>query len=101
VVLFEFGTTSGDFGCLEDLPVHSIKMSPRVASRIANRADDNALFTRAIRSMVPLVRANGTPVIAGDVETEEQFAWWCEVGANAVQGTFVGGPGPLAALDLT
>jgi diguanylate cyclase (GGDEF)-like protein/PAS domain S-box-containing protein len=99
VVLYEFGTTSGDLACLEDMPIHSVRMSPRVVSRVANRASDDSLFTRAIRDLVPLVRGNGTPVIVGDIESEEQFEWWRSVGADVVLGGFTGLAGPTAALD--
>jgi diguanylate cyclase (GGDEF)-like protein/PAS domain S-box-containing protein len=98
VVLYEFGTTSGDLACLEDLPIHSVKMSTRVVNRVANRADDNTLFTRAIRDLVPLVRGNGTPVIVGDIETEEQFEWWRAIGADTVLGDYTGTAGPAEAL---
>lgn len=98
VVLYEFGTTSGDLACLEDLPLHSVKMSGRVVNRIANRTSDKALFTRAIRDLVPLVRANNTPVIVGDIETEEQYNWWREVGADIIQGGYTGPAGPPSAL---
>jgi diguanylate cyclase (GGDEF)-like protein/PAS domain S-box-containing protein len=100
VVLYEFGTTSGDLGCLEDLPIHSVKMSPRVVNRIADRRSDDALFTRAIRDLVPLVRGNGTPVVVGDIETEEQFEWWRAVGADTVLGGYTGAPAPATALNL-
>jgi diguanylate cyclase (GGDEF)-like protein/PAS domain S-box-containing protein len=98
VVLYEFGTTSGDLACLEDLPLHSVKVSTRVVQRIANRTDDDSLFTRVMRDLVPLVRSAGTPVIVGDIETEDQFDWWCEVGADAVIGTYTGAPGPTSEL---
>lgn len=98
VVLYEFGTTSGDLACLEDLPLHSVKVSTRVVQRIANRADDDSLFTRAMRDLVPLVRSVGTPVIVGDIETEDQFDWWCEVGVDAIMGTYTGAPGPTSEL---
>jgi diguanylate cyclase (GGDEF)-like protein/PAS domain S-box-containing protein len=100
VVLYEFGTTSGDLACLEDLRIHSIKMSSRVVHRVASNADDS-LFTRAIRDLVPLVRGTGIPVIVGDIETEEQFDWWCEIGADTVLGGYTGGPGPATALPLS
>jgi diguanylate cyclase (GGDEF)-like protein/PAS domain S-box-containing protein len=100
VVLYEFGTTSGDLACLEDLPIHSVKVSRRVVSRVANRTSDQSLFTRAIRDLVPLVRGNGTPVIAGDIETEEQFEWWREVGADTVLGHYTGGPAQACDLEL-
>lgn len=100
VVLYEFGTTSGDLACLEDLPLHSVKMSTKVVSRVANRTSDEALFTRAIRDLVPLVRGNTTPVIVGEIETEEQFHWWREVGADIVQGDYIAPAGPAADLKL-
>jgi diguanylate cyclase (GGDEF)-like protein/PAS domain S-box-containing protein len=100
VVLYEFGTTSGDLACLEDLPIHSVKMSDRVVNRIADRADDEALFTRAMRDLVPLVRSNGNPVIVGDIETEEQFEWWRAVGADTVLGNFTGAPAPASSLNF-
>jgi diguanylate cyclase (GGDEF)-like protein/PAS domain S-box-containing protein len=98
VVLYEFGTTSGDLACLEDLPIHTVKMSTRVVSRIANRSSDETLFTRTIRDLVPLVRGDGTPVIVGDIDTEEQFDWWCAVGVDTVLGGYTGTPGPASAL---
>jgi len=100
VVLYEFGTTSGDLACLEDLEIHSVKMSARVVNRIADRADDDSLFTRAVRDLVPLVRGNGTPVVAGNIETEEQFEWWRSIGVDQVQGSYVGAPGPAESLRL-
>ncbi|HYQ66370.1 putative bifunctional diguanylate cyclase/phosphodiesterase [Actinophytocola sp.] len=98
VVLYEFGTTSGDLACLEDLPIHTVKMSTRVVSRIANRSSDETLFTRTIRDLVPLVRGDGTPVIVGDIDTREQFDWWCEVGVDTILGGYTGTPGPASAL---
>lgn len=100
MVLYEFGTTSGDLACLEDLPVDSVKLSTRVVTRVANRASDDALFTRAIRDLVPLVRANGTPVIVGDIETEEQFQWWRDVGVDTVLGTYTGPASPAESLKI-
>jgi len=100
VVLYEFGTTRGDLACLEDLQIHSVKMATRVVSRVADRADDESLFTRAIRDLVPLVKSTNTPVIVGDIETEEQFTWWRTIGADTVLGGFTGAPGPADQLKL-
>jgi diguanylate cyclase (GGDEF)-like protein/PAS domain S-box-containing protein len=99
VVLYEFGTTSGDLACLEDLPIHTVKMSTRVVSRIANRSSDETLFTRTIRDLVPLVRGDGTPVIVGDIDTKDQFDWWTEVGVDTILGGYTGTPGPASALS--
>lgn len=42
------------------------------------------------RQLVPLVHETGTPVIVGDITTQKQLDWWREVGADTVQGTYVG-----------
>lgn len=89
VVLYGFGTTSGDLACLEDLPVQAVKMAGRVVSRV-DRMGDDALFTRAIRQLVPLVHETGVPVIVGDIATRKQLNWWRKVGADTVQGTYQG-----------
>lgn len=93
VVLYEFGTTRGDLACLEDLRVSSVKLAARVVSRV-DRAGDSALFTRAIRQLVPLVREAGTPVVVGGVETAAQLDWWRAVGVDFAQGDAVGVAGP-------
>lgn len=101
VVLYEFGTTRGDLACLEDLPIRAVKMATRVVSRVADRMDDESLFTRAIRDLVPLVRGTGTPIIVGSVDTEDQFEWWRAVGADTTQGAYTGEPSGPAELVLS
>lgn len=97
VVLHEFGTTSGDLACLEDLPVRAVKMASRVVSRVS---DDSSMFTRVVRDLVPLVRGSGAGVIVGDVDGAEQYEWWRAVGADQVQGAHVGVPGLPVDLPL-
>ncbi|MFC4855124.1 putative bifunctional diguanylate cyclase/phosphodiesterase [Actinophytocola glycyrrhizae] len=90
VVLYEFGTTSGDLACLEDLPVRAVKMASRVVARVA---DEGSLFTRVVRDLVPLVQGSGATVLVGDVDGADQFEWWRAVGADQAQGAHVGLPG--------
>jgi diguanylate cyclase (GGDEF)-like protein/PAS domain S-box-containing protein len=97
VVLYEFGNTSGDLACLEDLPVRAVKMASRVVSRVA---DEGSLFTRAVRDLVPLVRGTGAAVLVGNIDGEDQFEWWRAVGADQVQGEHVGAPGLPVDLPL-
>ncbi|HEY7591573.1 MAG TPA: EAL domain-containing protein, partial [Actinophytocola sp.] len=92
VVLYEFGTTRGDLACLEDLPVRAVKMSGVAVARVERMGAD-ALFTRAMRELVALVRDSGTPVIVGDICAEAQFDWWHAVGADFAQGEFTGTAG--------
>ena len=90
VVLYNFGTTRGDLACLDVRPVRGVKMATNVVSRVAL---GSALFTKGIRNLVDLVRENGTPVLVGDIETEEQVVWWRAAGADLVQGPYFGDPG--------
>lgn len=92
VALYEFGTTRGDLACLEDLPVRAVKMSGLAVSRV-HRMGEDALFTRAMRELVPLVRDSGTLVIVGDITSAAQFDWWRKAGADIAQGEFTGTAG--------
>lgn len=94
VVLYEFGTTRGDLACLEDLPIHAVKMAKRVTSRVARAKERETLFVRATRDLVPLVRATGAVVIVGHIESEEQLTWWRDVGAETASGPLFGSAGP-------
>jgi PAS domain S-box-containing protein/diguanylate cyclase (GGDEF)-like protein len=98
-VLYEFGTTRGDLGCLEDLPVRAVKMANRVVNRIARAGGKETLFVRATRDIVPLVRDHGAGLIVGNIETEEQLAWWREVGAGCALGPLFGSPGPPESIE--
>lgn len=99
MVLYEFGTTRGDLACLEDLPVRAVKMSRRVVSRV-DRMGDDALFTRSIKQLVPLVRECGTPVMVGNIDSEARYKWWRAIGAETVQGSYTGDPTPPDALEF-
>lgn len=98
VVLYEFGTTSGDLACLEDLPVRAVKLASRVVARVT---DEGSMFTRMVRDLVPLVQGNGAGVIVGDVDGDAQFEWWRELGADQAQGAYVGAPGLAVDLPLS
>ncbi len=94
VVLYEFGTTRGDLACLEDLPIHAVKMARRVTSRVARAKDRETLFVQAIRELTPLVRGRGAAVIVGHIDSEEQLSWWRDAGAETASGPLFGAAGP-------
>lgn len=100
MVLYEFGTTGGDLACLEDLPINAVKMASRVVGRVTDRTDDESLFTRAIRELVPIVRDTSTPIIVCDIDTQDQLDWWRSVGADLAQGSLTGEPVAPAELVL-
>jgi len=95
-VLYEFGTTRGDLACLEDLPIRAVKMADRVVRRISTAVehDKATMFLRATRDLVPLVRDTGADVLVGNIHTEEQLAWWREIGAVTASGPLFGAPRP-------
>lgn len=94
VVLYEFGTTRGDLACLEDLPLQAVKFSPRVVTRVARGVDNDTLFVRAVRDLVPLVRGEGASVVVSGIDSEKQLEWWRGVGAQYAQGSLFGEAGP-------
>jgi PAS domain S-box-containing protein/diguanylate cyclase (GGDEF)-like protein len=98
-VLYEFGTTRGDLACLEDLPVHAVKMADRVINRVTSGMEKQSLFLRATRGLVPLVRDTGAVVIVGQIESEDQLAWWREVGATIASGPLFGCAGPAEDIE--
>jgi diguanylate cyclase (GGDEF)-like protein/PAS domain S-box-containing protein len=94
MVLHEFGTTRGDLACLEDLPVRAVKMANRVVHRVSRGMDKQSLFLRATRGLVPLVRDSGAAVIVGQIDNEEQLAWWHGIGVETAAGPLFGSAGP-------
>ncbi|HET9140204.1 putative bifunctional diguanylate cyclase/phosphodiesterase [Actinophytocola sp.] len=100
-VLYEFGTTRGDLACLEDLPVHAVKMADRVVRRISTAVEHGrqTLFLRATRDLIPLVRDTGAEVLVGNIHTEEQAAWWREVGAATASGPLFGAAHPPEEIE--
>jgi EAL domain-containing protein (putative c-di-GMP-specific phosphodiesterase class I) len=93
-VLYEFGYTRGDLACLEDLPVRAVKFSDNAVRRVARGMEKQTLFLRATRDLVPLVRDTGATIVVGQIETEDQLAWWQEVGAGTASGRLFGEAGP-------
>ncbi|MGQ0837812.1 EAL domain-containing protein [Actinokineospora sp.] len=92
-VLTGFGRTRGDLTCLEDLPVHTVRMADAVVRRIAGNPEPSSLFARAVRDLVPIVRESEVSVLVAGVDTAEQAAWWTAAGADRAQGAVFGSPG--------
>jgi len=65
-----------------------------VGTRSARAGGEETLFVRAIRDLVPLVRGYGAGLIVGNIENEDQLAWWRDVGAGGASGPLFGVPGP-------
>ncbi|SDC42072.1 EAL domain-containing protein [Actinokineospora iranica] len=88
-VLTGFGRTRGDLACVEDLPIQTVRMADLVVARLVEPRPE-ALFTRAIRDLVPMVRDTGVSVMVAGMETAAQVEWWTEAGADRASGPVFG-----------
>ncbi|MET0233318.1 MAG: EAL domain-containing protein [Kibdelosporangium sp.] len=82
-VAYEFGGTSGDMVCVEDLPLQAV----RVARWLVDRAPvPGSPVTHSLLDMASLVHLSGAKVIVDGVHSEEQADWWRAAGADFAQG---------------
>ncbi|PPK64741.1 EAL domain-containing protein [Actinokineospora auranticolor] len=88
-VLTGFGKSRGDLACLEDLPIHTVRMSESVVARLA-RPDPTALFTRATMDLIPMVREVGISVLVTGLTEAAQADWWAAAGADLASGPVFG-----------
>ncbi|WP_051385951.1 EAL domain-containing protein [Actinokineospora inagensis] len=84
-VLTGFGRSRGDLACLEDLPIHTVRVSDHVVRRLA-KPDPTALFTRATLGLIPMVREVGISVLVTGLADAAQVQWWADAGADLASG---------------
>jgi PAS domain S-box-containing protein/diguanylate cyclase (GGDEF)-like protein len=96
VVLTGFGQTPGDVACLEDYPVHAVRLGDRVVERIGTKPNPKSMFVRSVLELLPMVRESGRGVLVPGVDTAEQAAWWLRAGADRAVGAHFGEPDSLA-----
>jgi diguanylate cyclase (GGDEF)-like protein/PAS domain S-box-containing protein len=100
-VLAEIGvrTAIHDFGAaadaifLEDLPVASVRLAPRLVVRQRERPEPDSTITKVVTSMVHLVHLTGTKVSVDGVGTPEQAGFWRRAGADFALGELFDQPG--------
>lgn len=89
--LHEFGGGVGGLRCLAELPVQVVRVAEPVSQQVAD--DPTRILSRAVHSLVHLVRDEGIDVVAFPVDSSEQAACWRWVGANWAVGASCGRPG--------
>ena len=98
VSLDDFGTGYSSLAYLTRLPVDRIKIDKSFVQDLT--AKETRRQARAmIEAMVALARALGMRTVAEGIETEAQWVLVKELGCDAVQGYFIGKPGPAARIE--
>lgn len=81
-----------DVADLEDLPVRTVQIAPRVVQRVARRPSDGSAVARSVSLVLKLVQSCGATVIVRGIDTQNEADWWGSAGADIVQGSFLAPP---------
>jgi len=95
IAIDDFGTGYSSLGYLKRFPVHKLKIDQSFVQHLQEDTNDAIL----VRAIVNLGHSLGMSVVAEGVETEEQFSYLREVGADVVQGYLFGRPVPSNELE--
>nr|QEO74765.1 diguanylate cyclase [uncultured bacterium] len=82
-VAVDFGGTSGDMVCVEDLPLQAVRIAPWLTAR---RLVPGSPVTHSLLDLSSLVHLSGTQVIVEGIDSEEKAQWWRNAGADYAQG---------------
>ncbi|WP_237774248.1 putative bifunctional diguanylate cyclase/phosphodiesterase [Actinosynnema sp. ALI-1.44] len=82
-VAVDFGGTSGDMVCVEDLPLRAVRIAPWLTAR---EPVSGSPVTHSLLDMSSLVHLSGAQVIVDGVYSEERARWWRNAGADFAQG---------------
>jgi diguanylate cyclase (GGDEF)-like protein/PAS domain S-box-containing protein len=99
----EFGSLPGDLACLEDLPVHAVRLAPRLVRRQARQAVRDTLTAKAATQLATFVHATGATMTVDGIQAAPQADWWHRTGADTATGPLFcpGGPRDDIAALLT
>ncbi|WP_252501838.1 EAL domain-containing protein [Sporosarcina sp. Marseille-Q4943] len=86
--LDDFGTGYASFRYIQQLPISKVKIDKVFINSLLTMPKTRQL----VEGMILLGKSMGLYVIAEGVETEEQFEALKEMGVDAVQGYYIGGP---------
>lgn len=92
----DYGAGQASLAYLKALPIHELKIDRSFIHSLAQSPKDAAI----VRSTVALGHALGLTVVAEGVETEADFVWLRQVGADLVQGYWIARPMPASELEI-
>nr|CTQ92322.1 diguanylate cyclase/phosphodiesterase (GGDEF & EAL domains) with PAS/PAC sensor(s) [Kibdelosporangium sp. MJ126-NF4] len=84
--IHEFGSAAGDIECLEELPVTSVRIAPRLVRRL--RSGASTLIGRTLTDLVEVAKLAGASVVVDDVQTADEAAWWRSAGVDFGLGQY-------------
>ena len=87
-ILDDFGTGYASFRYMQQLPISKVKIDKIFINSLLTLPKTRQL----VEGMILFGKSMGLYVIAEGVETEEQFEALKEMGVDAVQGYYIGGP---------
>ena len=91
IAVHDFGGAAADVACLSDVPVRTVRLSPALTRRAAER-----LTGQALRDLVALVHEAGAAAVVDDIRTETEADWWRATGADIATGPAFGLPKDFA-----
>ena len=90
IVLDDFGTGFSSFQHLADMPVHGVKIDRSFISRVPDDPHSSAI----VRAILAMAVELGLETTAEGIETDEQWQFLVENGADRGQGFRLGRPSP-------
>lgn len=97
--LHDFGGDIGALVCLTEPWVHAVRIAQAVGTRL--RDDPAGSPARALRALLPAMRAAEVTVTACAVDNERLAAQWLAMGADRGTGALFGHPCPPRDFELT
>ena len=93
----DFGTGYSALSYIQKLPFDALKIDRTFINEIMQRSETKAM----VRSLVVLAQELGMKVIVEGIENEAQLRTIQELGANQVQGYYLGRPTPDPLVHLS
>lgn len=78
-----------DLAYLEELPVTAVHLAPRLVATLTG-GTDRPPVTRALETLIEVVRSSGKRIVVSGIATADQAGWWGETGADFAMGPAFG-----------
>lgn len=91
--LHGFHASPEEFRHLRELPVHAVRLAPELVRLIHESESPESVEVQAVMRLIPLLSADDSWIVIGEVDSEEQAEIWCSMGGRgAAAGPLYGEP---------